>query len=137
MDHIFAWECQLGRCGGDRRRLQAHEVVKRALKDMVLINPNPGGFAFPFSSVLTEPLHLRKDNFRPGDILALGRGVHIMDSAIDIGIAHGLTKLCLKSSCKSSDYVLKLAEVAKFRKDKRSCNPIASSSAPPLCGLFR
>ncbi len=56
MDKLFACQCHLGRCGGDERRLQAHEVVKRALMDLVLSNPNPGGAAFPASSVLIEPL---------------------------------------------------------------------------------
>jgi len=37
------------------RRLQTHDVIKRALKDLVFSNPNPGGAAFPASSILTEP----------------------------------------------------------------------------------
>jgi hypothetical protein len=84
--------------------------------------------AFPSSSVLTEPPHFRMDKSRHGDIMALGREVHIMEPAMDIGIAFGLTKSCLTSSCNSSDYVLKMAEVAKLVKDRRSCTPIASSS---------
>ncbi len=108
--------------------LQAHEVVKIALNDLVLIIPNPGGSAFPLSSVLTEPPHLRMDKSRPCDIMALGGGVHNMDSTIDIDIASRLTKSCLNLSCKSSDYVLKVAKVAKFGKDMRLCYPIASSS---------
>jgi len=104
-------------------------VVKRALiKEIVLSNPNPGGAAFPASSVLIEPPHIRRDNLRPVDILALGRDVHRLDTAMDIVIALGLTKSCLSSSCKSSDYVLKAAERAKFGKDKKSVNPISSSS---------
>jgi hypothetical protein len=128
MDKLFAWQCHLGRCGGDGRRLQAHEVVKRALKDLVLANPSPGGAAFPASSVLTEPLHLRKDKSRPGDIMALGRDVHRMDTAMDIVIASALQKSCLTSTTKSSDIVLKAAERTKFRKDSISTKPIASSS---------
>jgi hypothetical protein len=65
MDKLFAWQCHLGRCGGDGRRLQAHEVVKRALKDLVLSNSKPGGAAFPTSSVLIEPPHLRRDKSSP------------------------------------------------------------------------
>jgi hypothetical protein len=57
-----------------------------------------------------------------------GRGVKRMDSAMDIVIASRLTKSCFSSSCKSSDYVPKVAEMAKFGKVRRSCNPIASSS---------
>ena len=58
-----------------------------------------------------------------------------MDSAMDIVIASGLTKSCLTSSCKSSDYVFKVAEVAKFGKDMRSCSSIASSSRMQIIPL--
>ena len=51
--------------------------------------------------------------------MALKRDVHILNTAMDIGIALGLTKSCLSSSCRSSDYVLKAAERAKFGKDKK------------------
>jgi hypothetical protein len=47
MDKIFAWHCHFGRCGRDGKRLKAHEAVKRALKELVLSNPNPEGAAFP------------------------------------------------------------------------------------------
>ena len=135
MDRIFAWQCHLGRCGGDGRRLQAHEKIKRTMKELVLSNANPGGMAFPSSSVLIEPPHLRSDRSRPGDILALGRDVHRLDSAMDLVIASGLTKSCLTSASKSSDYVLKGAERAKFTKDRRSVNPISSSSTMRLVPL--
>jgi hypothetical protein len=46
MDMIFAWQCHLGRCGGDGRRLQAHEVVKKSMRDLVLSNTIPGGGCF-------------------------------------------------------------------------------------------
>ena len=78
-------------------------MVKRALKDLVLSSPNPGGPAFPASSVLIEPPHLRRDKSRPGDIMALGRDIHRLDIDIDLVIASGLTKSCLPSSCKSSE----------------------------------
>ncbi len=135
MDRIFAWQCHLGRCGGDGRRLQAHESIKTTMRDLVLSNANPGGAAFPASSVLTEPQHLRNDRSRPGDILALGRDVHRMDTIMDIVIASGLTKSCLSSSSRSSDFVLKGAERAKFGKDRRSTNPISSSSTMRLVPL--
>ncbi len=51
-----------------------------------------------------------------------------MDTAMDLVLASNLTKSCLSSSSKSSDFVLKGAERAKFGKDKRSVDPIASSS---------
>jgi hypothetical protein len=103
MDKLFAWQCHLGRCGGYGKRLQAHEVVKRALKDLSLSNSNPGGSAFPASRVLIEAPHLRRDKSRPGDILALGRDVHMLDTAMDLVIASGLPKSCFSSSCKSYD----------------------------------
>jgi hypothetical protein len=52
MDKLFALQSHLGRCGGDGRRLPALEVVIRALRDLVLCNPNPGGASFPASSIL-------------------------------------------------------------------------------------
>jgi len=107
--------------------LKAHEVVKKALKKMVLSKPSPGGVAFPASSIVIELPHLRRDKSRPGDIMALGRDDHMLDTAMDLVIASGLTKSCLTSSCKSSDFVLKAAENAKFGKDRNSVNPISSS----------
>ena len=98
------------------------------MKDMVLSKMNPGGAAFLVSSILIEPPHLRSDKSRPGDILALGRDVHRMDTAMDLVIASGLTKSCLSSSSKSSDFVIKGADRAKFGKDRRSVDSIASSS---------
>jgi hypothetical protein len=58
-----------------------------------------------------------------------------MDTAMDLVIASGLTQSCLSSSSKSSDFVLKGAERAKFMKDKRSVNPISSSSTLRLVPL--
>jgi hypothetical protein len=118
----------LGKMRGDGKRLQAHEVVKKALRDLVLSNPNRGGAVFPASSVLIETPHLRKDRSRPGDIMALGRDVHRLDTVMELVIASGLTISCFSSSCKSSDLVLKTPENAKFRKDNNSVNPISSSS---------
>ena len=60
--------------------------------------------------------------------MALGRDVHRLDTAMDMVVAPGLTKSCLSSSCKSSEFVLKAAEKAKFRKDENSANPISTFS---------
>ena len=79
----------MGRCGEHGRRLQAHEVVKRALKDLVLSSSNPGGPTFLASNVLIVPPHLRRDKSRPDDIMALGRNVHRLDTAMDLVIASG------------------------------------------------
>ena len=116
MDTIFAWQCHLGRCGGDGRRLQAHEAVKMTMRELVLSNAKPGGAAFPASSILIELPHLRSGRSRPGDIMAMG---------------------------KDRRSVLKAAERTKFGKDVRLVYPIASSStmrfvplAPNHLGLW-
>ncbi len=58
-----------------------------------------------------------------------------MDTAMDLIIASGLMKSCLSYAAKSSDFVLKGAERAKFIKDKRSVTPISSSSTMRLVPL--
>jgi hypothetical protein len=73
----------LGSCGGDGGRLQVHEAVKRALKEQVLSNPNPGGASFPASSILIDPPHLRRDKSSPGDIPALARSRCSQDGHIN------------------------------------------------------
>jgi hypothetical protein len=130
MDKRFAWQCHLGRCGGDGRRLHAHEVVKRALGDLVLSNSNSGGVAFPGSSILIDPSHLKRDKSKPGDIMGdiMGRDVYMLDTAMDLVIASGLAKSCLTSSYKSSDFVMKAAKKAKLMKDRNLVNPISVSS---------
>ena len=91
------------------------------MRDLVLSNAKPGGATFPASSILIdEPPHLRSDMPRPGDIMALGRDVHMIDTAMDLVIASGLTKSSLSSSSKSSDFILKATERTKFGKDRRS-----------------
>ncbi len=74
---IFAWHCHTGRCGGDGRRLHAHDKEKFALKKLILSNPNPGGYVFPAASIVIELEHLRQDKSRPGEIVALGRGAFL------------------------------------------------------------
>jgi hypothetical protein len=119
----------MGRRGGDERRLQAHEVMKKLLKELVLTNSiTKGGSAFPSSGILTEPPHLRSDKSRPGDIMALGRGAHRLNIAMYIVVASSITKSCLSSTSKSSDYVLKAIESSMFGKVKRYVNSIAASS---------
>jgi len=56
-DRIFVWQSHLGRCGGDGRSHQAHDVVKLAMKLLVLTSGEPAGRAFPKESVLIEPPH--------------------------------------------------------------------------------
>jgi hypothetical protein len=101
----------------------------------VLSNPNPGGAVFLAFSILIETPHLRRDKSRPGDIMALGMDVHMLDTAMDLVIASRLTKSCLSSSCKSSDFVPKAAKKAKFRKDKNSTYPISASSTMRFMSL--
>ena len=54
-DRIFTLQCHAGRCGGDGRRLQAHEVFKLAVKHLVPTSSSPGGSVFPATSVFIEP----------------------------------------------------------------------------------
>ena len=61
-------------------------------------------------------------------MMALGRDVHMLDTAMDLVIASALQKSCLSSIDKSSDIVLKAAEKSKFKKDLNSAIPIPSSS---------
>ncbi len=93
-DHIFAWQCHMGRCGGDGRRIRAHEVVKLTLKRLVLSCPTPAGCVFPSASLLIEPRHLRQDSSRPGDMYAIGHGMHRKDSVMDLVINSGFQKSC-------------------------------------------
>ena len=96
---------------------------------------NTPGFRRPH-----RPPHLRGDLSRPGDVIALGKDVHKLNTVMDTVIASGLNKSCLSSSCKSSDYILKAAEKNKFGEDKKSVNPISSSSTmrfiPPALNHF-
>ena len=65
-DRIFVWQCHLGRCGGDGRRLHAHEAVKLAImKRLVLSCLDPDGCAFSKDSILIEFPHIRQDQSRP------------------------------------------------------------------------
>jgi hypothetical protein len=126
-DRIFVWQCHMGRCGGDGRRIQAHESVKLAVKRLVLSCPDPVGCAFPSASVLIEPRHLRQDNSRPGDIFVMGNGMHRKDSVMDVVVTSAMQKSCLNQSITSSDYVIRKAENQKFGKDSRSADPIQLS----------
>ncbi len=89
-DRIFVWQCHLGRCGGDGRRIHAHETVKLAVKRLVLSCPDPTGCAFPSTSILIEPRHLRQDNSRPGDIFVMGNGRHRLDSVMDVVVTSAM-----------------------------------------------
>jgi len=126
-DRIFIWQCHMGRCGGDGRRIHAHESVKLAVKKLVLCCPDPVGCAFPSSSVLIEPRHLRQDNSRPGDIFVMGNGMHRKDTVMDIVLTTAIQKSCLNQSITSSDYVIRKAENEKFGRDSRSVDPIQLS----------
>jgi hypothetical protein len=134
-DRIFAWQCHMGRCGGDGRRIHAHEVVKLALKRLVLSCSTPAGCVFPSASLLIEPRHLRQNNSRPGDLYAIGHGMHRKDSVMDLVIASGLQKSFLFPSSKSSDYVIRYAENKKFMVDLRSVGPIQNSATRRLIPL--
>ncbi len=132
---IFIWPCHMGRCGGDDRRLQAHETVKLAMKELVLCSPTPAGCVLPASLVLIEPRHLRQDQSRPGDLYVVGHGMRRKDAAMDIVIASALQLSCLLPSTRSSDYVIKEVEDKKFRRDASSMGPIPDSATRRLIPL--
>jgi len=123
-DRIYVWQSHLGRCGGDGRRLHAHEAVKLAMKRLVLSCPDPAGCAFPKDSILIEPPHLRQDQSRPRDIYAVGHSLHMKDTCMDVVITFAIQRSCLSYSSKSSDHFIRKAENDKFRKDARSTKPI-------------
>jgi len=108
-DRIFVWQCHMCRCGGDGRRLQAHEAVKLAIKRLVLSCPDPEGCAFPSAYVLIEPRHLRQDNSHQGDTLVMGNGMRRKDSVMDVVVTSWMQKSCLLQSVTSSDYAIKKA----------------------------
>jgi hypothetical protein len=129
LKQIFTWRSHLGRCGGDGRCMQAHEIVKLSLKRLTLFNSNPGGVAFPSNQLLIEPRHLRSDDSRPGDLYAIAGGLHAKYAAMDLMITSSLSKSTLLHTSKSSDYSLRIAENTKFTKDLRSTYPLQRSAA--------
>ena len=135
VDRIFVWQAHMGRCGGDGRRIHSHEVVKLAMKKLVLSSSTPAGCVFPPSAVLIEPRHLRQDNSRPGDLYAIGQGMHMKDSVMDLVITSGLKKSCLHKSISSSDFVIRDAENKKFRADANSVGPVQHSATRRLIPL--
>ena len=90
---------------------------------------------FPAASVLIEPRHLRQDRSRPGDVYAIGNGMHKKDSVMDIIITSAIKHSCLTRAIKGSDYVICDAESVKFRKDARSSGLVQSSSTRRLIPL--
>jgi len=54
---------------------------------------------------------------------------------MDVIITSVLKKSCLSNASKGSDFVLRAAEVVKFRKDARSSGPILSSTTRRLIPL--
>jgi hypothetical protein len=58
---MFSWQTSMGKCGGDKRCAQAHEVVKLHIKRMAMCNPDPGGTTIPPKQLILEARHLRSD----------------------------------------------------------------------------
>ncbi len=117
---LINWQTHLGRCGGDGRCLQAHEIVKLSLKRLALSNADPGGVAIPSGQLLIEPRHLRSDDSRPGDLYAVAGGLHAKDAAMDLMVTSSLSISTLLHTSKSFDYALRLVENKKFNKDLRN-----------------
>jgi hypothetical protein len=124
-NRILVWQRHLGsRCGGDDRRLHAHEAVKLTMKRLVLSCLDPAGCAFPKISVMLEPPHLRHGQSRPGDIYAVGNSLHMKDTCMDIVITLVMPRSCLSYPSKSSDHSIRKVENDKFRKNARFAGPI-------------
>jgi hypothetical protein len=84
---------------------EAFELMR--LKDLLMSNAKLAGSVFPVSSGLIEPTYIRHDKTRPGNIYALGMGVHMKDSVMYVVVASALTVSWLTSSSKSSNIVLR------------------------------
>jgi hypothetical protein len=105
------------------------------VKRLVLSSFTPGGSVYPTTSVLIEPQDLRQYRSHPGDIYAIGNGLHRKDVAMDVVITMVLKQSCLPNVAKGSDYILRTAEAVKFRKDSRFSRPIQSSATRRLVPL--
>ena len=90
---------------------------------------------FTAASVLIEPRHLRQDRSRPGDVYAIGNGMHWKDSVMDIIVTPALKQSCLTYASKCSDYVIRDTESVKFKAEARSTCPIQSSATRRLIHL--
>jgi hypothetical protein len=132
---IFVWQSHLGMCGGDGRRLHAHEAMRLAMKRLVLSCPDPSGCAYPRDSILIEPPHLRQDKSRPGDIYTVGNGLQRKNTCMVVVITSALQRSCLSYSSKSSDHSIRKAENDKFMKNVRSALPMQFSATKRLVPL--
>jgi hypothetical protein len=122
---VFTWQSHMGRCGGDGKYPQTHEMVKLATQRLALCSPDPGGVAVPPSPILIiEPRPLRSDDSRLGDLYVVAGGHHAKDAAMDITISSSLSQSYLQHSSTSSDYALTKVENNKFTKDLRNSKPI-------------
>ena len=127
-ERLFTWQTHMGRCGGDGRQTQVHDVVKLAVKRLALCNPDPRGVAIPPNQLILEARHLRSDASRPGDLYAPAGGLHAKDDAMDVVLCTALSKSCLLHSSSSSDFTLRQAENNKFTKDMRNAEPLQHST---------
>jgi hypothetical protein len=111
-------------------------MYKLVVKRRVLTPSSPGGSVFPSSFVLIEPMHLRRDRSRPGDLYAVGNMcMYRKDTVMDIVITSALKQSYLLQATKGSDYAISRAKSAKSRVAARSAWPIQSSSTRRLVPL--
>ena len=107
---IFNWQAHMGKCGGRGRCLQAHKVVKLAIKSLIFSCPDRKGIDIPSKHMLIEPRHMRSDTSSPWDLYAMARGLYVKDASMDLTISLCLTHSCLLNTSRSSDYVLSQGE---------------------------
>ncbi len=72
--------------------LSGHKASYKIVSHFQINLMGSGGRNFPASIILIDPLHLRLDKSRLGDIFALGRGCHRKDTAMDVKRYISLTK---------------------------------------------
>jgi len=105
-----------------------YEVVKLAVKRLVLCNPVLGGTAIPPNRLILEAKHLRSDSSHPGDMYAIADGLHAKDAVMGVVLTSTVSKSCLLQSSTSSGYALRQADGNKFRKDLRNREPLQLSA---------
>ena len=127
-ERLFTWQHHQGRCPGDGRVAQAHDIAKLAVKRLAFCNPDPGGKLCPDTQLEVEPRHIRPDISRPADLKMKGTGGSTRDINMDITIGTATSAHCLSSSTRSSDVVLRDLENKKFNKDMQSSLPLQTST---------
>jgi len=87
------------------------------------------------NTILYCPDLRHQDRSRPGDVYAIGNGMHMKDIVMDFVVTSALKHARLIHATKGSDCVIRAVESVKFRADARSTGPIRSSATRRLIPL--